>query len=89
MRDHRDNIFYYMCILSASAIHGGAIRCPVWNTSHTADFMIHVRGDATLTIGPYRTAGTQGHSLQEGKGGNCPPGISSFCGFLKINYPQN
>ena len=29
---------------------GGAIRCPVWNTSHMADFMIHVRGDATLTI---------------------------------------
>ena len=36
----------------------GAIRCPVWNTSHTADFMIHVRGDATLTIGPYGSAGT-------------------------------
>ena len=47
-----------MRILSASAIHGGAIRCPVWNTSHTADFMIHVRGDATLTIGPYGSAGT-------------------------------
>ena len=30
----------------------GAIRCPVWNTSHTADFMIHVRGEAMLTIGP-------------------------------------
>ena len=27
-------------------------------TSHTADFMIHVRGDATLTIGPYGSAGT-------------------------------
>ena len=51
-------LFYYMRILSASAIHGGAIRCPVWNTSHTADFMIHVRGDATLTIGPYGSAGT-------------------------------
>ena len=36
----------------------GAIRCPVWNTSHTVDFMIHVRGDATLTIGPYGSAGT-------------------------------
>ena len=36
----------------------GAIRCPVWNTSHSADFMIHVRGDATLTIGPYGSAGT-------------------------------
>ena len=44
-----------MRILSASAIHGGAIRCPVWNTSHTDDFIIHVRGDATLTIGPYGT----------------------------------
>ena len=30
----------------------GAIRC------HTADFMIHVRGDAMLTIGPYGSAGT-------------------------------
>ena len=48
----------YMRILSASAIHEGAIRCPVWNTSHTAGFMIHVRGDATLTIGPYGSAGT-------------------------------
>ena len=46
-----------MRILSASAIHRGVIRCPVWNTSHTADFMIHVWGDATLTIGPYRSAG--------------------------------
>ena len=36
----------------------GAVRCPIWNTSHTADFMIHVRGDATLTIGPYGSAGT-------------------------------
>ena len=36
----------------------GGIRCPVWNTSHTADFMIHVRGDATLTIGPYGSTGT-------------------------------
>ena len=36
----------------------GAIRCPVWNTSHTADFMIHIRGDAMLTIGPYGSAGT-------------------------------
>ena len=53
---HKD--IYYMRILSASAIHGGAIRCPVWNTSHTADFIIHVRGDATLTIGPYGSAGT-------------------------------
>ena len=35
----------------------GAIRCPIWNTSHTADFMIYVRGDATLTIGPYGSAG--------------------------------
>ena len=26
--------------------------------SHTGDFMIHVRGDATLTIGPYGSAGT-------------------------------
>ena len=51
-------VIYYMRILSASAIHGGAIRCPVWNTSHTADFMIHVRGDATLTIGSYGSAGT-------------------------------
>ena len=51
-----------MRIPSASAIHGGAIRCPVWNTvwntSHMGDFMIHVRGDATLTIGPYGSAGT-------------------------------
>ena len=49
-----------MHILSASAIHGDAIRCPVWNTSHTDDFIIHVRGDATLTIGPYAygSAGT-------------------------------
>ena len=47
-----------MRILSASAIHGGAIRCPVWNTSHTDDFIIHVRGDATLTFGPYGSAGT-------------------------------
>ena len=47
-----------MRILSESAIDGGAIRCPVWNTSHTADFMIHVRGDATLTIGPYGSPGT-------------------------------
>ena len=46
-----------MRILSASAIHGGAIWCPEWNASHTADFMIHVRGDATLTIGPYGSAG--------------------------------
>ena len=36
----------------------GAIRCPVWNTSHTADFMIHVRGDTTLTIGSYGSTGT-------------------------------
>ena len=36
----------------------GAIWCPVWNMSHTADFMIHVRGDTTLTIGPYGSAGT-------------------------------
>ena len=50
--------FYYMCILSASAIHGGAIWCLIWNTSHMADFMIHVRGDATLTIGSYGSAGT-------------------------------
>ena len=35
----------------------GAIRCPVWNMPHTADFMIHVWGDATLTIGPYGSAG--------------------------------
>ena len=51
-------LIYYMRFLSASAIHGGAIRCPVWNISHTADFMIHVRGDTTLTIGPYGSAGT-------------------------------
>ena len=51
-------MFYYMCILSASAIHGGAIRCPIWNTSHTDDFIIHVRGDAMLTIGPYGSTGT-------------------------------
>ena len=49
-------ILYYMRILSASL--RGAIRCPIWKTSHTADFMIHVRGDATLTIGPYGSAGT-------------------------------
>ena len=42
-----------MRILSASAIW-----CPVWNTSHTADFMIHVRGDATVTIAPYGSTGT-------------------------------
>ena len=36
----------------------GAIRCPVWNTSHTDDFIIHVQGDATLTIGPYGSTGT-------------------------------
>ena len=53
-----NNYIYYMRILSASAIHGGAIRCLVWNTSHTADFMIHVRGDATLTIRSYGSAGT-------------------------------
>ena len=52
-----NSVFYYMRILSASAIHGGAIRCPVWNTSPTDDFIIHVRGDATLTIGPYGSAG--------------------------------
>ena len=55
-------MFYYMRILSASAVlecrSRGAIWCPVWNTSHTDDFMIHVRGDATLTIGPYGSAGT-------------------------------
>ena len=51
------NLYYYMRILSASAIHGGAIRCPVWNTSHTTDFMIRVRGDVTLTIGPYGSTG--------------------------------
>ena len=49
---------YYMRILSASGIHGGAIRCPVWNTSHTDDFIIHVWGDTTFTIGPYGSAGT-------------------------------
>ena len=47
---------YYMRILSASAVLG--VLCPVRNTSHTADFIIHVRGDATLTIGPYGSAGT-------------------------------
>ena len=41
-----------MRILSVSAVLGGAIRCPVWNTSHTADFMIHVQG-VLSTIGPY------------------------------------
>ena len=56
-RDPSVNLALYIRILSASAIHAGAIRCPVW-TSHTADFMIHVRVDATLTIGSYGSAGT-------------------------------
>ena len=46
-----------MRILSASAIHGGAIR---WVSRMElvpyGRFMIHVRGDATLTIGPYGSA---------------------------------
>ena len=42
-------IIIIMCILSVSAIHEGAIRCPVWKTSHMADFMIHIWGDVTLT----------------------------------------
>ena len=56
------NISRYVFLLYAHSIcecrSRGAIRCPVWNTSHTADFMIHVRGDVTLTIGPYGSAGT-------------------------------
>ena len=46
-----------MCILSASAVHGGAIRCVVWNVFHMAHFILHVSGEATLDMGPYRSTG--------------------------------
>ena len=42
---------YYMRILSVSAIL-------VWNTPHTADYIIHVRGAVTLTVRPYGSIGT-------------------------------
>ena len=45
-------------ILSASAIQGVPYGVPYGTWFHTADFMIHDRGDATLTIGPYGSAGT-------------------------------
>ena len=47
-------LFYYMHNLSVSAIHWGPIRCPV----HIIIFIIHISGDATLTVGPDEKAGT-------------------------------
>ena len=34
------------------------MMCSIWNTFHMAYFIIHVSGDATLTMGPYGSAGT-------------------------------
>ena len=49
---------YYICLLSASAIHRGAIWFPVLNVFHTDRLCYAVLGDATLTIGPYGSPGT-------------------------------
>ena len=50
--------YYYMRILSASAIHGGVVWFPIWNTHSIRPILLYrFRGDATLTMGPYRTTG--------------------------------
>ena len=47
-----------MRILSASAVHVGTIRCPLWNTHSIWPILLYMfLGDALLTMEPYRSTG--------------------------------